>query len=74
MDEKKLRPGAEFFEQLALGLELEAADLDRTGWVPPEEARRRSEVAKRALRAAHDAVRGTPTGAPGAPGAGAGVL
>lgn len=48
MDLRSLRPGAELFEQLGLGIVEEGEE--REGWVTPEEAHRRSEAAKLALR------------------------
>lgn len=45
-----LKPKAGFFEQLALGLELDA-EAAQGRLVTPDEARRRSEAAKRALEA-----------------------
>lgn len=51
MDLKKLNPGPEYFEQLALGLQLDdgAADQDWRTFVSPEEARKRSLAAQSAL-------------------------
>lgn len=52
MNPKHLRPDPQYFEQLALGLELDDADRDQSGFVSPDEARRRSETSRAALRAA----------------------
>ena len=52
MDAKTLRPSAEFFEQLRLGLDLDEVDRSQVGFVSPEEARRRSLSAYRALEMA----------------------
>jgi len=39
-----------YYEQLALGLNLEEADREQAGFVSPEEARRRSQLARLALK------------------------
>lgn len=49
MDSKNFDPGREYFEQLALGLDLDPEGQDRAGFVSPEEAKRRSYSAKIAL-------------------------
>lgn len=52
MDLKKLNPGPEYFEQLALGLTIEDGgdDRDWRTFVSPEEARARSLAAQGALK------------------------
>jgi hypothetical protein len=49
MDRRQLRPEPEYFEQLALSLNLEEGETAESGFVSPEEARRRSEAARVAL-------------------------
>ncbi len=56
MDPKQLKPGEEFYEQMALGLEIEEAERSESGFVPPDEARRRSIAARAALRARAGAI------------------
>lgn len=47
--EKRLRPTPEYYEQLALELEIPAEDRREAGFVSPDEARRRSMAARTAL-------------------------
>jgi hypothetical protein len=49
MDLKKLRPTPEYYEQLALELDLPDEDRLESGFVSPAEAQRRSETARAAL-------------------------
>jgi hypothetical protein len=51
MRQDQLRPDLVKVEQLALGLDLQEADRDQVGFVSPEEAQRRSESARLALKA-----------------------
>lgn len=48
----KFKQDAQYFEQLALGLDLEANERSNDGYVSPDEARRRSVTARQALNLA----------------------
>lgn len=52
MNVKAFKPDPQYFEQLALGLILEATERSEDGFVSPEEARRRSVTARQALHLA----------------------
>jgi hypothetical protein len=52
MDPKVLRPNADYFEQLGLGLDLDEEARSASGFVSPEEAKRRSMAAFKALEMA----------------------
>lgn len=47
--EKRLRPTPDYYEQLALELDISDEDRREGGYVSPEEARRRSQAARQAL-------------------------
>lgn len=49
MDTRKLRPNPEYYEQLALELDISDEDRAQGGYVSPEEAQRRSVLAKQTL-------------------------
>lgn len=49
MKPSQLRPNPEFLEQLALNLDLDEPDRSQSGFVTPDEARRRSQAARHAL-------------------------
>jgi hypothetical protein len=49
MDKRELKPAPGTMEQLALGLEIDEGERNETGYVSPDEARRRSMTAQAAL-------------------------